>query len=92
MAKNNIVAEVKASVAKKQKEEKTMQNQNRNENIKNAAAKAYKWTLRTICEVVEAAFAMVGIISVVHTDVRLQTGIAIFVVLLILVVRTNNKK
>lgn len=92
MAKTSIVEEVKAEVAQKQKEETNMKNQERTAAAKAFAVKAYKWLLRAVCEVVEASLAMVGIMSLVHTDARLQTGVAIFFVLLILVVRSNNKK
>lgn len=60
--------------------------------IKSRSQKALNVGIRFICEVVEAAFAMIGIMQFIHTDTRVQTGLAIFIVLLILVVRFQKKK
>jgi hypothetical protein len=89
--KNNIVAEAKAEVAKKQKKEKQMKTTERTQQLKAAAAKTYAVTLNFVCEAIEAAFAYIGVTSLIHTDKTIQTGIAVTLVLLLLIVKFSKK-
>lgn len=60
-------------------------------NVKSLANKAYKIALCGLSEAVLAAFAIIGIMSLIHTEAHVQTGIAVLFVFLLLAVKFNNK-
>jgi len=71
---------------------KTTNPTNKLSNVKDQATKLYRIALCFASDAVMAAFAIIGIMSLIHTEARIQTGLAIFFVLLLLAVKFNNKK
>ena len=62
------------------------------EKIKKFLNKAYKVIVRYACEIVEASLAILGLMSLIHTERNIQTGIGVLFVLLLLAVKFNSKK
>lgn len=81
----------KAKVKNKQDKEKRMKNDKTITAAKSFWTKAYNIALTTICEAVLAAFAIVGVMSLIHTESHVQTILAVFFVALLVIVKSSKK-